>query len=147
VRTATGDQVTLATRKHEIYIYQAYLRGAEWVISTKSEQGQDWDVTEKTWHEVMDKSAGVENEPVRVYVDKDEIALFNVGGEIFATGNICTHAMASMHDGIQEGEVIECPRHDGKFDVRTGAPLGPPVIEPLPTYEVKVENGKIFVKV
>jgi len=104
-------------------------------------------VTDKSWQEVMDKSAVVENEPVRVYVGKDEIALFNVGGEIFATGNICTHAMASMHDGIQEGEVIECPLHDGKFNVKTGAALCPPVVDPLPTYEVKVENGKIFVKV
>ena len=105
-------------------------------------------MTDKSWHEVMDKSAVVENEPVRAYVGDNEVevALFNVGGEIFATGNICTHAMASMHDGIQEGEVIECPLHDGKFNIKTGAPLCPPVIDPLPTYEVKVENGKIFVK-
>jgi naphthalene 1,2-dioxygenase system ferredoxin subunit len=104
-------------------------------------------VSDDNWHEVAEQSAVAEDEPIRVYVDKDEIALFNVGGEIFATGNICTHAMASLHDGIQEGEVIECPLHDGRFNVKTGEPLCPPVTEPVATYEVKVENGKIFVKV
>ena len=99
------------------------------------------------WHEVADADGVVEEEPVRVYVGSDEIALFNVGGEIFATSNICTHAMASMCDGIQDGEVIECPLHDGKFNIKTGAVLCPPVVEPLATYEVKVEKGKIFVKV
>jgi naphthalene 1,2-dioxygenase system ferredoxin subunit len=99
------------------------------------------------WHEVAAEADVAEDEPIRIYVDKDEIALFNVGGEIFATGNICTHAMASMHDGIQEGEIIECPLHDGKFNIKTGEALCPPVTEPLPTYEVKVEDGKIFVKV
>jgi naphthalene 1,2-dioxygenase system ferredoxin subunit len=49
------------------------------------------------WHEVAAEADVAEDEPIRIYVDKDEIALFNVGGEIFATGNICTHAMASMH--------------------------------------------------
>ena len=104
-------------------------------------------MTDDNWHEVADESGVVEDEPIRVYVGSSEIALFNVDGEIFATGNICTHAMASLHDGIQEGEVIECPLHDGKFNIKTGAPLCPPVIEALETYEVKVENGKIFVKV
>lgn len=104
-------------------------------------------MSDSTWHEVAEQSAVAADEPIRVYVDKDEIAIFNVGGEFFATGNICTHAMASMHDGIQEGEIIECPLHDGKFNIKTGEALCPPVSEPLPTYEVKVENGKIFVKV
>ena len=104
-------------------------------------------MTDDNWHEVAEESGIVEEEPIRVYVGKDEIALFNVAGEIFATGNICTHAMASMHDGIQEGDVIECPLHDGRFNIKTGEALCPPVTEPLPTYEVKVENGKVFVKV
>ncbi len=107
----------------------------------------DLAVSDSTWHEVAEKDGVVEEEPIRVYVGSAEIALYNVGGEIFATSNICTHAMASMCDGIQEGEVIECPLHDGKFNIRTGAPLCPPVIEPLATYEVKVQDGKVFVKV
>lgn len=104
-------------------------------------------MTDDNWHEVADESGVVEDEPIRVYVGNEEIALYNVGGEIFATNNICTHAMASLHDGIQEGEVIECPLHDGKFNIKTGAALCPPVTDPLMTYEVKVENGKVFVKI
>ena len=99
------------------------------------------------WHEVADAGGVAEEEPIKVMVGDEEIALFNVAGEIFATSNICTHAMASMCDGIQEGHVIECPLHEGKFDIKTGAALCPPVIEPLATFEVKVEDGKVFVKV
>lgn len=104
-------------------------------------------MSDSIWHEVADADRVVEEEPIKVQVGSEEIALFNIGGDIFATGNICTHAMASMCDGIQEGHVIECPLHEGKFDIKTGAPLCPPVFEPLPTFEVKVEDGKVFVKV
>ena len=104
-------------------------------------------MSDSIWHEVADADRVVEEEPIRVQVGTEEIALYRIGDEIFATGNICTHAMASMSDGIQEGHVIECPLHEGKFDIKTGAPLCPPVFEPLPTFEVKVEDGKVFVKV
>ncbi|MEC9152872.1 MAG: nitrite reductase (NAD(P)H) small subunit [Pseudomonadota bacterium] len=51
-----------------------------------------------------------------------------------------------MADGFQEGREIECPLHEGRFDIKTGKALCAPVSEDLKTYEVKVENGNVFVK-
>ena len=103
-------------------------------------------MTDDTWHSVADESDVAPDEPIKVQVGDEEIALYNVNGAIYATSNICTHAFASMVDGYQEGEEIECPLHDGRFNVKTGAPLCPPVSEPLRTFEVKIERGKVLVK-
>jgi naphthalene 1,2-dioxygenase system ferredoxin subunit len=99
------------------------------------------------WHRVADAADVEPDEPKKVQVGEEEIALFNVDGTIHATANICTHAYASLADGFQEGEEIECPLHEGRFNVKTGKALCPPVSEDLRTFEVKVENGGIFVKI
>ena len=76
------------------------------------------------------------------------IALFHLeDGSWHATGNVCTHAYAMLTEGWLEGDVIECPLHAGRFDVRTGQAMGAPVEEDLPTYPVKVEGADVFVAV
>lgn len=75
-----------------------------------------------------------------------EIALYDVAGELFATDNECTHAMALLTDGTLQGDVVECPLHGGRFCVRTGAGLGPPIPCDLRTYEVRVHRGEIELK-
>src|SRR5438445_3893862 len=81
-----------------------------------------------------------------VSVGEEQIALYNLGGEIFATSNICTHAFALLSDGWLDGEVIECPLHAGRFNVRTGKALGPPVDEDIKVYPVRVVGNDIQVK-
>ena len=103
-------------------------------------------MTDDTWHSVADESAVMPDDPIKVQVGDEEIALYNVDGTIYATSNICTHAFASMVDGYQEGEEIECPLHEGRFNIKTGEALCAPVSEPLRTFEVKVEGGKVLVK-
>ncbi len=103
-------------------------------------------MTEATWHSVAAKDDVAPDEPIKVEVGDTEIALFNVDGEIFATSNICTHAFASMVHGFQEGDEIECPLHEGRFSIKTGEALCPPVSEGLRTFEVKIEDGKVLVK-
>ena len=78
---------------------------------------------------------------------EEDIAIYNVAGDIHATSNICTHAYASMVDGFQEGEEIECPLHEGRFNIKTGEALCAPVTDALKVFEVKVEDGDIFVQV
>ena len=73
-----------------------------------------------------------------------DIALYGVGGEVFATDNICTHGHARLCDGFLEGREIECPLHQGKFDVRNGMPTCAPVTEPLRSYPVKIEGGRVW---
>jgi naphthalene 1,2-dioxygenase system ferredoxin subunit len=73
-----------------------------------------------------------------------DIALYNAGGEIFATDNICTHGHARLCEGFLEGHEIECPLHQGKFDVRTGQPTCAPVTEAVRWYPVRVDGGRVF---
>ena len=72
-----------------------------------------------------------------------DLALYDVGGEIFATDNLCTHAQAYLTDGTLAGDVVECPLHGGRFEVKTGKGLGPPIPCDLKTYPVRVHDGEI----
>jgi naphthalene 1,2-dioxygenase system ferredoxin subunit len=74
------------------------------------------------------------------------IALYDVDGGVFATDNICTHAYARLSDGWLDGELIECPLHAARFDVRTGKVLDPPATEDLKTYPVRIVDDEIQVK-
>ena len=76
-----------------------------------------------------------------------QIALYDVGGEVCATDNLCTHAQAFLTDGTLEGEIVECPLHGGRFSVRSGAGLGPPIPCDLKTYPVRLVEGEIQVRV
>ena len=74
------------------------------------------------------------------------VALFNVEGEIFALDNTCPHAGGPLGDGTLDGEVVECPWHGWKFNVRTGHRVKNPAEEwRVPSYPVRVENGFIQV--
>ena len=85
-----------------------------------------------------------EDDVIGVMVDGRDIAMYNAGGEIFATDNICTHGHARLCEGFLEGHEIECPLHQGRFDVRTGQPTCAPVTEAIRSYPVKVEGGRIW---
>lgn len=75
------------------------------------------------------------------------IALYNLGGEILATQESCTHAEASLCDGEIAGEEIMCPLHFATFNVKTGECTGPPADEDLMTYRVRIEGEEIKVEV
>lgn len=78
-------------------------------------------------------------------VDGLRLALFCLEGKIFATSNICTHAFAILTDGQIENGCIECPLHQGLFDIRTGKAQGAPVSKDLATYEVKIVDGVVWI--
>jgi len=78
-------------------------------------------------------------------VGNNVIAVYNIGGEYFATDNECTHGAASLADGILEDDVIECSLHFGAFNVKTGKAIQAPCFNPLRTYKVIVENGEVKV--
>ena len=76
-----------------------------------------------------------------------EIALCTVGEAVYAVDNLCTHGHARLCDGFLDGHALECPLHQGQFDVRDGRPLAAPVTEPLRSYPVKIEGGRVFVQI
>lgn len=73
------------------------------------------------------------------------VALFNVEGEYFCLGDVCTHDGGPLADGELSGYEIECPRHGALFDIRTGAALVFPATVPAPIYRVRVEGNDVLV--
>ncbi len=89
-------------------------------------------------------------------VDNDDVIRWDHGGrtyaiyrteddEVFASDGLCTHEQVHLADGMLMGHLIECPKHNGRFDIRDGAPKRAPVCVALRTYPVKVEAGRLFV--
>jgi 3-phenylpropionate/trans-cinnamate dioxygenase ferredoxin component len=67
--------------------------------------------------------------------------------KFYATDGLCTHEKVHLADGLVMDEIIECPKHNGRFDYRTGAAKGAPVCVNLKTYPVKVEFGKVLMDI
>ena len=65
----------------------------------------------------------------------------------YATDGHCTHEKTLLCDGLVMGRVIECPKHNGRFDYVSGKALGAPVLEDVRTYPVKVVDGTVFIEV
>jgi 3-phenylpropionate/trans-cinnamate dioxygenase ferredoxin component len=63
----------------------------------------------------------------------------------YATDGWCTHEQAHLSEGLVMDNIIECPKHNGRFDYRTGAARGAPVCINLKTYPVKVEAGRVLI--
>ena len=80
-----------------------------------------------------------------VRLDDRPVAIFHLSDGYYAMDDVCTHDDGPVAEGALEGDVIECPRHGARFDVRTGAVLSLPATAPIATYAVRVEGGEIQV--
>jgi naphthalene 1,2-dioxygenase ferredoxin component len=98
------------------------------------------------WVTVASRTKLGDGDLLGVSVGEEQIALYNLAGEIYATSNICTHAFALLSDGWLDGEVIECPLHAGRFEVKTGKGLGPPIPCDIKTYPVRVVGDDVQVQ-
>ena len=78
-------------------------------------------------------------------VEGKAIVIFNIAGQFFAIGDICTHDDGPLGDGDLEGFKVVCPRHGGEFDVQTGKALQLPAVVDIPAYAVKIVDGMIHV--
>jgi 3-phenylpropionate/trans-cinnamate dioxygenase ferredoxin component len=91
-------------------------------------------------------------------VDEEDVIRFDHAGrtfaiyrspdnEYFATDGYCTHEKALLADGLVMDDIIECPKHNGRFNYKTGQAKGAPVCVNLKTYAVKVEGGKVMIEI
>ena len=91
-------------------------------------------------------------------VETEDVIRFDHGGrtfaiyrspedEYFATDGFCTHEKMPLADGLVMDDIIECPKHNGRFNYKTGEAKGAPVCINLKTYPVKVEAGKVLVQI
>ena len=83
----------------------------------------------------------------RVDAGGRRILLANVAGRLYAVDDTCTHEQASLSTGVLKGELVKCPLHNSRFNVRTGEALEEPAEEDLRTYPVREEGGRILVDV
>ena len=79
-----------------------------------------------------------------VYAGGEQVALFNIEGQVYAIGNRCSHANGPLAEGRIEGTSVTCPWHDSQFDICTGRPLQAPAQRPVPTYRVQVKDSTVF---
>jgi len=82
-----------------------------------------------------------------VELEGKQILLSNLGGEVYAVDGICTHEESLLKDGFILEDRVVCALHLSQFDLRTGEVFNPPAFEPLKRYNVKIEEGSIFVEI
>jgi len=97
-----------------------------------------------TWIDVAALRAVPEMCAISVVTNGKEIALYEVDGAIFATDNLCTHGAARLSDGFLEGSEIECPLHQGRFDVCTGKAMCAPLTQDIRTYPIQIKDQRIW---
>ncbi len=91
-------------------------------------------------------------------IDLEDVVRFDHGEKTFAvyrtdkdefytTDGFCTHAQVHLADGLVMGEIIECPKHNGRFNCASGQAIRKPAIVPLKTYPTKIENGNVYIEI
>jgi 3-phenylpropionate/trans-cinnamate dioxygenase ferredoxin subunit len=85
----------------------------------------------------------------RIFVDIDDLAIvvFNIAGDYFAIGDVCSHDDGPLGEGQIEGYEVICPRHGARFDIRTGNANTLPAVIDIPAYPVRIEGDQIEIGV
>lgn len=99
----------------------------------------------ENWVRVASVADVDDEEVLQVKVGDRLLAIYNLGGRFHATSDVCTHEYACLSDGFVVDGKIECPLHQGLFDILTGKAQGAPVEEDLEVFETRVEGDDIFV--
>lgn len=102
-------------------------------------------MTMSDWHDVGAPDQFPEDAGTPVQAGGVAIAMFRLGDELFALRDLCTHGNALLSDGYVEDGCVECPLHQGLFDIRSGAVRCAPLTEPVRTFPVRVVAGRVQV--
>jgi 3-phenylpropionate/trans-cinnamate dioxygenase ferredoxin subunit len=92
-------------------------------------------------------AALADGEMIACDVDGVEVLLCKVAGQHYAVSNHCSHAGQALATGRLKGYEVSCPLHGARFDVRDGRCLAAPASQPISTFDVTLEGGKIHVTV
>jgi naphthalene 1,2-dioxygenase system ferredoxin subunit len=98
------------------------------------------------WTDVAAQADLFEGAGIAVAPEGQDIALFSVEGEVFAINNLCTHGNAKLCDGFVVGHHVECPFHQALFNVRDGSVSCGPATEPVKSWPLKIEDGRVFLQ-
>jgi naphthalene 1,2-dioxygenase system ferredoxin subunit len=103
-------------------------------------------MSDTNWVDALSADDLPDDDVIGVLVEGRDIAVYTASGEVYATDNVCTHGQARLCDGFLDGHEIECPLHQGKFDVRDGRPLCEPVTDALRSYPVRIEGRRVYIR-
>ena len=82
-----------------------------------------------------------------VEIEGKPLVIFNIAGQFFSIGDVCSHDDGPVGEGDLDGYTITCPRHGAEFDIRTGKVMQMPAVVDIPAYPVKVMDGMIHIGV
>jgi 3-phenylpropionate/trans-cinnamate dioxygenase ferredoxin subunit len=102
-------------------------QGLEWIEACAADEIEEEDVIRFDY----------QNRTFAIYRSEDS--------EYYATDGFCTHERIHLAEGLVMGNIIECPKHNGRFDYTTGKAKKTPACEDLRTYPVRVADGKVYV--
>ena len=97
------------------------------------------------WMYAANLSDFADKDVIGVKIGDQEIALYHLDGEYFATHDVCTHQRALLSDGYVENGCIECPVHQALFEIRTGKAIGGVAKHDLRTFEIRVSGDVLEV--
>jgi Na+-transporting NADH:ubiquinone oxidoreductase subunit F len=110
----------------------------------KSEEPPD----KQGWVEVCEEGKLLAPDVIRFDHGRKTYAIYrNEEGTLYATDGICTHGNTHLSDGLVKGNIIECPKHNGRFNLVDGSPARTPVCRGLSTYPVEEKDGRLFMNV
>lgn len=100
------------------------------------------------WVEVCDASQLGSGDVIRFDHGKKTYAIVRDAGDaLYATDGICTHGNTHLADGLVIGKTLECPKHNGRFNLADGSPARAPVCRGLATYPIETRDGKLFLNI
>lgn len=98
-----------------------------------------------TYTKVARKGDIARGRMMRVEVDGKPILVVNLDDKFYAVCDICPHEDASLSTGALQGDLVRCPLHGSRFNLKTGAVLEEPAEEDLTTYTVRIDGEDILV--
>ncbi len=101
------------------------------------------DLSQLTFLEIASETDLPNGERLFVEIEGIPIVIFNIAGQLFAIGDVCSHDNGPLGDGMLDGHQVVCPRHGAEFDIRSGKAVTLPAVVDIPAYPVRVVDGKI----
>jgi len=103
-------------------------------------------MAEKPWRDLIAVGDLEENWVTRVDLGPRRLAVYDTPSGIHVSLALCNHGGADLCDGYFDGHVIECPLHQGAFDVRDGKPVSAPATRAMKVFAARVENGMVQIR-
>ena len=104
-------------------------------------------MSEENWH-LVGTTDNMEVEDILRFDHGDKtFCIYMLEDGFYATDGICTHEDVHLEDGLVMDNEVECPMHQGVFDIKTGEAVSPPACDSLKTYPVKVEENNIYIQI